>query len=241
MAALFEKPFFLAATQVANSCFGANGIVYEIGFGVGATSEIAAACTEMLTQVYNHLRHAGVALSVSGIAPPASISVPTIAELTAESDPFGSLAAGEQAALAARFTRVACEPGETLIRQGELPEVVFLIAAGTVEITRDEGMGKRVLLRASPGDSVGMMALISGVESLVTATALTPVVAHSLDKDSIAAVLRDHPALAASLEAQAERGKVWLQCETAAHENEQIERPEMLLARLRQFLQRLNV
>jgi hypothetical protein len=53
-------------------------------------------------------------------------------------------------------------------------------------------------------------------------------------------VLRAHPGLATSLEAQAKRGQAWLRCEAAAHENEQIEKPDMLLSRLRHFLQRLN-
>ena len=40
---------------------------------------------------------------------------------------------------------------------------------------------------------------------------------------------------------KAERGHAWLRCEVATHEQEQMmQKPEMLLARLRQFLHRLN-
>jgi hypothetical protein len=66
------------------------------------------------------------------------------------------------------------------------------------------------------------------------------VTAYSLGKADIAKVLRARPGLATSLETQAKRGQSWLRCEVAAHENEQIEKPDMLLSRLRQFLQRLN-
>ncbi len=121
-----------------------------------------------------------------------------------------------------------------------MPEAMFLLATGTVELTRSEGDDKRVMLRASPGDSVGMMSLITGSASLVTATALTPVAAYSLNKVGIAAVLRAYPAMATNLETQAQRGQAWLRCEAAAHENEQIEKPDILLARLREFLRRLN-
>ena len=225
------------------NCVGlqGDGIVYEIRFVVGATSEIAAARTEMLKQVYNHLRHAGISLGVSGLAPPPSAAVPTVAELTAESDLFGPLATDAQALFAEHFVAVARERGETLIREGEMPEALFLIAAGTVELTHGDGVDKRVLLRASPGDSVGTIGLITGTASLVTATALTPVAAYSLDKAAIATLLRSRPSLATSLEAQAQRGQAWLRCEAAAHESEQIEKPDMLLAHLRQFLRRLNV
>jgi small-conductance mechanosensitive channel/CRP-like cAMP-binding protein len=224
------------------SCVGlqGDGTVYEIRFVVRATAELAAARTEMLSQVHRHLRHAGISLGVSGIAPLPSASAPTIAGLMAESDLLGPLTPDERALLGVHFRAVAREPGEMLICEGGIPEAFFLIAAGTVELTRKEVAGDRVLLRASPGDSVGMISLMLGTPSLVTATALTPVAAYSLDKGGIAMALRAHPELATSLEAQANRGQAWLRCEVAAHENEQIEKPDMLLSRLRHFLERLN-
>ena len=108
-------------------------------------------------------------------------------------------------------------------------------------MTRSEASGRRVLLRARPGDSVGMISLMLGISSLVTATAITSVLAYSLDKTGIATVLRAHPDLATSLEVPARRGQAWLRCKAAAHENEHIEKPDLLLSRLRLFLQRLNV
>jgi small-conductance mechanosensitive channel/CRP-like cAMP-binding protein len=217
-----------------------DGIVYEISFVVGASSEIAAARTEVLSLVYRHLRHAGIALGVSGIAPPPSASTPTVAELMAESDLFGPLTPEDRASLAEHFVAITRESGETLLHEGEVPERLFLLAAGTVELTRGEGAGRRVVLRASPGDTIGMISLITGEAPQVTATALTRVTTYSLDKAGIAKVLHDHPALATSLEAQAKRGLEWIRCEAAAHEDDPIRQPDMLLARLRQFLRRLN-
>jgi CRP-like cAMP-binding protein len=118
---------------------------------------------------------------------------------------------------------------------------VFLLISGTVEMKIDTGGPPRVLLRASPGDSVGMIALIIGGPSEVTATALTALEAYRLDKVGIAAALRERPELAASLEALAKRGLAWLRCEAAAHTDTRIEQPEMLLSRLRQFLHRLTL
>jgi CRP-like cAMP-binding protein len=232
----------LAQPKPTINCVGlqGDGIVYEMHFVVGATGDIASARTEMLSKVHRHLRHAGISLSVSGIAPLPSASVPTIAEVMAESDLFGPLAPDERALLGEHFVVVDREPGETLIREGEMPEALFLLTAGTVELTRGEGAGRQAVLRSSPGDSVGMLALITGRPALLTATALTPVTAYSLGKADIAKVIRARPGLATSLEAQAKRGQSWLRCEVAAHENEQIEKPGMLLSRLRQFLQRLN-
>jgi hypothetical protein len=85
-----------------------------------------------------------------------------------------------------------------------------------------------------------MTTLIAGTESLVTSTALTPITAFKLDQAGIATVLRAEPELGSSLEAQARRGQAWLRCEAAAHEEDHMEKPDLLLARLRQFLRRLN-
>jgi CRP-like cAMP-binding protein len=90
-------------------------------------------------------------------------------------------------------------------------------------LTGDEGLEKRVLSYASPGDSVGMIALILGGLSHFTATALTVLDTYRLSKAALADVLRERPELAANLEALAQRGLAWLQCEASAHVDAQIE------------------
>jgi small-conductance mechanosensitive channel/CRP-like cAMP-binding protein len=218
-----------------------DGIAYEISFAVAASGEIATARTEMLSKMHRHLRHAGIALGIAGVATPPPVAAPSLAELLEQSDMFGALTSEEQKVLEAQFVATSRKSGETLLRKGEVPEAVFLLISGTVEMTIDTGGPPRVLLRASPGDSVGMIALIIGGPSEVTATALTALEAYRLDKVGIAAALRERPELAASLEALAKRGLAWLRCEAAAHTDTRIEQPEMLLSRLRQFLHRLTL
>lgn len=217
-----------------------DGVTYEVRFVVGSSNEIGAARTEMLTLAHRHLRHAGIPLAVAGTALLPPVHVPTIAELITDSDVFGALGADERTLLADQFVAVARDTGDTLLRQGEMPDTLFLLASGTVELTRAEGATERVLLRASPGDSVGMISLITGAASVATATALTPVTAYSLDKTAIATIFRASPTLGDSLEAQAKRGLAWFRCEAAAHEDESLAKPEMLRARVLQFLRRLN-
>ncbi|HUN42493.1 MAG TPA: mechanosensitive ion channel family protein [Acetobacteraceae bacterium] len=218
-----------------------DGNAYEVRFFVSSSDDVRPARTEMLAQIHRHLLHAGIGFGVGGVAPLPSPSVPTIQDLLAESDMFGALAPEERGVFAEHFVAVRLEKGETLIREGEMPEAVFLLSGGTVEVARGEGNRRQVLLCASPGDTLGMIGLITGMASFVTATALTPLMAYRLDKTEIAAVLRIRPGLEGSLEAQARRGHTWLHCEAAAHEQDQMmQKPDMLLARLRQFLHRLN-
>jgi CRP-like cAMP-binding protein len=194
----------------------------------------------LLGLVHRHLHYAGIALSVSGIAPPVSPTVPTLADLIAASDMFGPLTPEEQGLFAEHFVAISREQGETLLREGEMPDTVYLLARGTIELARGTGGPRRVVRRASPGESIGMTALITGSPLSSTATALTPVTAYSLDKGAIAAALRTRPELASSLEAQARRGRAWLGCEAEAHEQREAAKPDMMLDRLREFFHRLN-
>ena len=63
---------------------------------------------------------------------------------------FGALTSEEQSTLAAQFVATSRKSGETLLCKGQVPEAVFLLTSGTVEMTIDEGGPHRVLLRASP-------------------------------------------------------------------------------------------
>jgi hypothetical protein len=148
----------LAQPEPKINCVGlqGDGITYEVSFVVATSREIAPARTEMLAQMHRHLRHAGISLAISGIAPPPSVGVPPLAELMAGSDLFGPLTAEEQTLIRDHVVAVTREPGETLIREGEMPEALFLLSAGTLDLTQGQGADKRVLSRASPGDSVGV-------------------------------------------------------------------------------------
>jgi len=217
-----------------------DGNVYQVRFTVGFSRDIEPARTEALSLIHRHLRHAGIGLGVIGIAPLPSAPSPTLADVMAESDLFGQLAPDERGLFAEHFESETFGAGSILVAQNDMPKAVFLIASGTVELTRRDANGIRMLMRASPGDSICAMALIAGMPSLFAATALTPVTAYTLNVASIAAVMRIRPELAASLETQAKRGGAWIRCETEAHEDVVTGRSDMLLSRLRQFLQRLN-
>jgi small-conductance mechanosensitive channel/CRP-like cAMP-binding protein len=233
----------LAQPEPTVVCVGlqGDGVTYEIRFVVARTSLVAPARTEMFNQVQRHLRHAGISLGIGGIPPPEPLPAPTVLELLAESELFGSLTGDQRAKVAEHLVRTTREPGETLIREGEVPAALFLLASGSVEVAQGDGADRQVLLRASPGDTVGMITLMTGTAAQITATARTPLVAYSLDKGDISTLLQKCPELASEWETQAKRGEAWLRCEAAAHENDPTQKPDMMLVRLRQFLRRLSV
>jgi small-conductance mechanosensitive channel/CRP-like cAMP-binding protein len=231
----------LTAPQPAFNCVGlqGDGNLYQVRFTVATGRDIESARTEALALIHRHLHHAGIRLAVPLGDMHQSASIPTLSDLIAASDLLGPLAPDERGLFAEHFQLVRYDAGQVLIKQDELPDAVFLIASGTVDVTRDDVRGTHALLRSSPADTIGAVPMISGMPALFTATALTPVSAYRLDKDSIAAVMRVKPELSESLEAQALRGNAWIRCETEANMNVNTGRSDML-ARLRRFLHRLN-
>ena len=217
-----------------------EGTVYEISFSVDSSEHLPAARTELFSQIHRHLRHGGIALGVPGLAAPPPVPIPTPAELMRQSDLFGVIEPAERDLLAEYFTPQWLQRGATLIREGEMPEALFLLASGTAEITRNGPDGPRVVYRMSPGESLGTVGLISGTPYTATATALTAVKAYRLGKADIAMALKVRPQLAAALEVLVQRGREALRRSAAAQEDVQLDQPELFLPRLRNFLRLLG-
>jgi small-conductance mechanosensitive channel/CRP-like cAMP-binding protein len=234
-------PLAAPAPSVARTGLRGDGAEYEINFSVPSSNVLGAARSEILGQVQGHLQHAGIALAVAGLADVPEIPVPTPADLLQQSDLFGVMPAPEREQLAAHLTEIYLPPGKTLIKQGENPNALFVIAEGTVEITTSTPGRSHVVHRLSPGGSLGAIGLITGAPYAATATALTPVRAYRLDKESIAAAILARPELVTGLEDLARRGQEALRNDAAAHEEDTAEHPEMLLSRMRSFLRKLAV
>ena len=217
-----------------------DGATYEIGFSVASSKLLTAARKELFVQIHRHLHHSGINFAIAGIAPPPAPAAPTTTQLLAQSELFGLIAAGDRDLLATHFVIQSLAAGETLIREGEQPESLFLLASGVVEITRAEQGGPHVVYRLSPGESLGAIGLITGAPYMATAIALTHVVVHRLAKNDIAAAIRISPELAVGLEALATRGQERIRQEAAAREDAELEHPELFLGRLRSFLRRLS-
>ncbi|WP_419727932.1 mechanosensitive ion channel family protein [Lichenicola sp.] len=217
-----------------------DGVTWEIGFTVETSAQLSAARTELYTNILRHLRHAGIALAVAGLATPVTVPVPTLAELLQDSDLFGVVDAAERESLIPYFQAEWLQAGETLIRQGDNPEAMFLIAAGAAEITVEGVGGSRVVYRMSPGECIGAIGLITGTPFAATATALTPLHAWRIGKADIAAAIKARPELATALEELARRGQNALRRDVGSSADHAEVRPEMFLTRLRSFLQLLK-
>ena len=234
-------PLAAPAPSVSFNGLQGDGAAYEIAYSVASSALLDKARTEVLGQIHRHLRHAGIALAVAGVASPALVRIPMPVDMLEQSDLFGMLDADERQSLAARFEEVRMEPGVALFHEGDVPNYLFLMASGVVEITKTGPSGPHVVHRMSPGESLGAVGLITGTAYAATARALTPVKVFRMDKASVAAAIVTTPSLAAGLEALAEQGRTALARDAAAADQRQHPvPPEELRSRLRSFLRVLT-
>ncbi len=216
-----------------------DGGTYEIEYSVGSSDDLAAARTELLSQVHRHLIHAGIALAVAGTPHPPPLPAATIASMIDRSDLFGLLPDGEREEFARHFAAVSFEKSETLIREGEVADSVFLIAAGAVEVTAQSGGTQQIVRRIGPGEAIGLVGMLTDRRHPATGTALTQVESYCMDEAALTAALKLCPNTARGLKALALRQEKMLLEGRAHHSTASEEHGQMFLGRIRQALHRL--
>ncbi len=223
------------APGIACTGLAGDGGRYEIEFFIESSTVLGTARTELLGQVHRHLRHAGIALAVPGLAILPAVPVPSLSALLEGSDLFGVIDTDDRERLASYFSPCWLQPNETLIRQGDTPDAMFLIASGSAAITVERPNGVEVVHRMGPGETIGAIGLITGQPYAATATATTPLQAFRIGRSDIAAAIKEKPEMATALEALAKRGQDALRRDVT-HEDSEPVRPDMFLGRLRNFL-----
>jgi CRP-like cAMP-binding protein len=123
-----------------------------------------------------------------------------IVSLLSQTKLFGGLAADDIVACAARFRQVRFGKGEMLFARGEPGTHLYLIAEGRVRLAIANEEGRELTVRvAGPGELFGEIASLDGSPRSAGATALTEVLAHSLERRAFQALWSKHDAIAAAL------------------------------------------
>ena len=92
------------------------------------------------------------------------------------------------------------DPGEVVVRQGEQGDAFFVVADGTLVVTREVGGETLELARLDEGHFFGEMALLSDAPRSATVTCETPVELFELDRALLEHLAADHPSVQAALE-----------------------------------------
>ncbi|HEY0883462.1 MAG TPA: cyclic nucleotide-binding domain-containing protein, partial [Archangium sp.] len=112
--------------------------------------------------------------------------------------------------LAAGATEQSLEPGQTLVREGERGDALFVVIDGALEVTQLEtGGGVRLLGEARKGEHLGELALLENSVRTATAKALEPTRVLSVTSESYEACLEAHPHTSSTLSRLAEYRRAW--------------------------------
>lgn len=109
------------------------------------------------------------------------------------SEMFGHVDAALLAELAAEFELVALYAGETLFRQGDPGDSLYIVVTGRLRVTTRSNGEETVLAELGAGETVGEMAVISGEPRSATVYAMRDTQLARLSKSSIAHVVDRHP------------------------------------------------
>jgi CRP-like cAMP-binding protein len=119
-----------------------------------------------------------------------------ISNLIRHSAILSSVDAAKRPDLVARFKSERFEPGDALVRQGEEPSCLYLLASGGVQVRSTDADGDRVVLaELGPGDVVGEISLVLRRPANADVVALHTTVALGLSREQFAEAVREHPTL----------------------------------------------
>ncbi|MGE5236758.1 MAG: cyclic nucleotide-binding domain-containing protein [Acidobacteriota bacterium] len=115
--------------------------------------------------------------------------------LLAQCEIFGGLPDDALADVATGSRLLEFAPGETVVREGEASQALYVVAEGTAVVLRgDEEIG-----RIAPGEVFGEMAFLLGVPRAATVRAAGALVAVEVDAHALRLLLRDHAGVAEEL------------------------------------------
>ena len=106
----------------------------------------------------------------------------------------------EADALGALMPLVRAQPGQVMIREGDVGDWMLLILSGTVDVTKNSEHGETSRLAViQQGAAVGEMSMLDAAPRYATCTAIEEVQAGVLTRQTIGHLIQEHPAVGAKL------------------------------------------
>ena len=120
--------------------------------------------------------------------------------LLATVPPFAVLEPAKLKLLAFASDRLAYQPGQVLIRQGDVGRHVFVILEGEIEVRVDRGEGPHHVRAMGRHAFIGEIAVLDDVPRRATVTAKTVVDALQIEREVLFRMMSDEPKLAAAID-----------------------------------------
>ena len=105
----------------------------------------------------------------------------------------GDLSGAECAALGAVMRVHELADGAVLAREGDSDQSVYLLARGSLDVSRQDGDSTQHLHTMHEGELAGVTGLLSDVGHRTTLRASGDAVVYSLTREALESLLEDHP------------------------------------------------
>jgi small-conductance mechanosensitive channel/CRP-like cAMP-binding protein len=149
-------------------------------------------------------------------------------------DLFHVLDAERMDRLSRRMRMLIFGPDETILRQGDPGDSLYVIRTGTVGVRTGAGEAARDVRTMAAGQFFGEMSLMTGAPRSATVVAATDVECYVVDKEAFQAILQETPELAETISDVLVRHQLADQ-EQAANASSNPAQKNQLLARIAQF------
>jgi CRP/FNR family cyclic AMP-dependent transcriptional regulator len=119
------------------------------------------------------------------------VDSPSVAELLARSELFGSLGPQRRVAIAREMREVALDAGQTLFARGDPGDEIYIVLEGRIRLSVLSPDGRELsFAHAVAGDVFGEIAALDGAPRSADATALTPSRLKTLSRAALLQLLK---------------------------------------------------
>lgn len=188
--------------KVRLTAFGDSSIVYEMKVWIDRFADHRDIEADVMRRVWYELKREGI-----GIPFPIrtvrierqrdegrDAEIAKASERLASIDFLAALAESERRALAERLTLETYAAGETVVRQGEPGDSLFLVWSGDAAVRISDASGEsREVARLRPGESFGEMSLLTGAARGATVVAVCDLVVARIGREAFGSILAANP------------------------------------------------
>jgi branched-chain amino acid transport system substrate-binding protein len=182
---------------------GDGAAAYSAAFTVKDYAKKDDYITLVWKRIWNHLEYAGIRLAklpeVSELKSKERESLTPLA-LLEKTDIFAPFSDAAKSALSREMESRHILPGETLIREGDPGDSLFIIAEGVVGAWVQIEEGKSIeVARRGAGEIIGEMALLTGEKRTASIVSITETRVYEITRENIAPYMQEHPEIAECL------------------------------------------
>ncbi|HUP20266.1 MAG TPA: mechanosensitive ion channel family protein [Gemmatimonadota bacterium] len=239
------------AVDIRTKEYGDSSVVYEIKYWMKDYALAPDISDEFMTRIWYAFKRRGIEIPFPIRNVYLREVTPETERAEAEADDerifqhlrraelFDALSDDEARALAALARVEPFFEGETILRQGEPGDSLYIVDEGRVEVVVSHNERSERVAELGPSAFMGEMALLTGDERRATVVALEATHCFVIDRESIRGILQRNPGIAERMSEILARRTAELEASQAVLERRAAEAPSedkrQILGRIRDF------